>query len=164
MPSLTVSNDQTICVGNSVVLNVSGASSYFWSNGLNTTQINVFPTITTTYTVTGFDANSCQNTASATIMVDACTNISKNTTNVNFKVYPIPANDNITIELSEINNADQSVDIIIYSLEGKVVLANTQSLFDNTTKIDVSSIESGVYLLQVKSSSFTLNKNIIISK
>jgi PKD repeat protein len=45
--------DQTICSGQSVTLTATGASSYTWSNGQTTASIQVSPTTTTTYIVTG---------------------------------------------------------------------------------------------------------------
>jgi len=45
--------DQTICSGQSVTLTATGASSYTWSNGQTTASIQVSPTTTSTYIVTG---------------------------------------------------------------------------------------------------------------
>ncbi len=67
----TTANDGTICVGGSATLTASGATSYVWSTAATTADITVSPTVTTPYTVTGTDANGCQNTASTTITVNA---------------------------------------------------------------------------------------------
>lgn len=61
-----------ICGTGSVELTASGAVSYTWSpaSGLSATTgdvVTASPTVTTTYTATGTDANNCTNTASATI-------------------------------------------------------------------------------------------------
>lgn len=69
-----VTSDETICVGGSVVLTASGASTYTWSPGtyLNTTVGN---TVTSTpganiaYTITGTSAAGCQSTAVANVTV-----------------------------------------------------------------------------------------------
>jgi uncharacterized repeat protein (TIGR03803 family) len=59
-----------ICIGNSVTLSGSGASSYAWTNGI--TDLTAFsPINTATYIVTGTDANGCTDTAQATVIVNA---------------------------------------------------------------------------------------------
>lgn len=58
-PQLQISNDDTICEGNSANLVVSGANSYLWNTGQNTAGISVSPTINSTYTVIGSDIHGC---------------------------------------------------------------------------------------------------------
>ena len=58
-----------ICVGESVTLTAQGYEYYSWSNGENTASITVFPTTTTTYTVTGTSISGATSTHSATITV-----------------------------------------------------------------------------------------------
>ncbi|MDI6833593.1 MAG: PKD domain-containing protein, partial [Bacteroidales bacterium] len=62
-------NNPQICIGNSIVLNGSGASSYSWSTGDNTASITVTPSATTTYTVTGSNGVGCSNTATVAVTV-----------------------------------------------------------------------------------------------
>jgi gliding motility-associated-like protein len=50
-PTVTVSNNTTICPGDVVTLNASGGSTYAWSNGATSSGTTVNPGITTTYTV-----------------------------------------------------------------------------------------------------------------
>ncbi len=65
----TVTNS-VICSGATTTLNGTGATTYTWSNGVvNGTSFS--PTVTTTYTVTGSDANNCTNTSVKTITVNA---------------------------------------------------------------------------------------------
>lgn len=65
----TVANDGTICKGDPIKLTASGGNSYSWNSGETTAIINVTPVITTSYTVTGTDSNSCSNTANQTVTV-----------------------------------------------------------------------------------------------
>lgn len=65
-----------ICLGQSDTLTASGATTYSWTPaaGLNTTTgavVVATPTVTTTYYVTGYDANNCSDTDSITIEVNA---------------------------------------------------------------------------------------------
>ncbi|HBY19785.1 MAG TPA: hypothetical protein DEG71_02065, partial [Clostridiales bacterium] len=52
-PIIDAGFDQTICNGDIVLLTATGADSYSWSNGSNSSSINVNPKQTTIYTVTG---------------------------------------------------------------------------------------------------------------
>lgn len=61
----------TICSGDPVTLTGSGASSYTWDNGV-TDGVAFNPTTTTTYTVTGTDANGCSATDQVTVTVNNC--------------------------------------------------------------------------------------------
>ncbi len=63
-------NNPQICSGNSIVLNVSGASTYSWNTGGNTASITVTPSATTTYTVTGTSTEGCTGTATITVSVN----------------------------------------------------------------------------------------------
>ncbi len=69
LPVVNAGIDQTICVGPSVTLTASGAGSYVWNNGV-TDGTAFTPTSTMTYTVTGTDANNCQNTDQVTVTVN----------------------------------------------------------------------------------------------
>jgi len=70
-PTVTIVADptETICFGESVTLTASGADTYLWSNSEITNGITVAPGSTTTYSVTGTNANGCSHTESKTITV-----------------------------------------------------------------------------------------------
>jgi gliding motility-associated-like protein len=63
-------NDDKICIGASVTLTASGATSYSWISTESTAAITKLPSITTTYTVTGANSSGCINTATKTITVN----------------------------------------------------------------------------------------------
>lgn len=69
LPLITASSSKpVICIGDQSSLIAAGALSYTWSGGVtNTVVFN--PTVTTTYTVVGTDANTCTNAAVASITV-----------------------------------------------------------------------------------------------
>jgi hypothetical protein len=58
-----------ICQGQDVRLNGGGAISYTWDNSV-VDNVSFFPGGTLTYTVTGTDGNSCQNTTQITVNVN----------------------------------------------------------------------------------------------
>ncbi|WP_317899237.1 VPS10 domain-containing protein [Aurantibacillus circumpalustris] len=68
--TISISGSNAICAGDVVSLTASGASTYTWSNATSGAIINVSPTVTTTYSVTGASGSSCKPTASTTILVN----------------------------------------------------------------------------------------------
>jgi len=86
LPTIATS-DVTRCSNDSgVALSATGGTSYVWSPaaGLSATNIanpTASPSATTTYTVTGTDANGCQNTATAVVTVNTAVSISAQPTN-----------------------------------------------------------------------------------
>lgn len=66
------SPNDTICDGDQVTLNGSGAASYTWDLGVTDGVPFIPPSGTTTYTVTGTDAIGCVNTATVDITTITC--------------------------------------------------------------------------------------------
>ena len=75
LPTVSAGQNQTVCAGTSVTLSGSGAASYTWNNGV-TNAVAFTPNATTTYTVTGTDANGCTNTAQVQVAVNALPTVS----------------------------------------------------------------------------------------
>jgi len=69
LPTVNAGTDQTICIGATVTLSGSGAATYTWNNGV-TNGVAFTPAATTTYTVTGTDANGCINTDQVIVTVN----------------------------------------------------------------------------------------------
>ncbi len=81
-PTITINaSSNFICEGTPVLLTAGGAVSYSWSNGSTSNPITVQPSTTTTYTVTGTDANGCTNTNQIAITVNQRPAISAVVTN-----------------------------------------------------------------------------------
>lgn len=70
LPIVNAGNDITICIGNSTLLNATGATTYQWSNGSSNGN-SVNPTLTTTYSVIGTDNNGCLNSDQLLVTVNA---------------------------------------------------------------------------------------------
>ncbi|MES2284851.1 MAG: PKD domain-containing protein [Bacteroidota bacterium] len=76
LPDLTLSPDSSVCIGDSLQINVSGAFSYSWFpvSGLNTSSgaaVTAGPLVDTKYYVVGTDNNNCSATDSLIITVDS---------------------------------------------------------------------------------------------
>lgn len=65
-----VTNNPTICEGNSTTLVASGGTGYLWSSGQTTNTITVTPASSATYYVTVSDIYLCSDTASTTVTVN----------------------------------------------------------------------------------------------
>jgi hypothetical protein len=74
LPTIGASaNPATICYGDPTTLTGTGAATYAWSNSANGASVQVAPTSSTSYTVTGTDVNGCVNTGTVTVSVIVCT-------------------------------------------------------------------------------------------
>ena len=73
LPQVNAGSDQTICSGDFVTLNASGAVTYAWNNNV-IDGVPFAPAATTTFTVTGTGANGCNNTDNVTVTVNALPN------------------------------------------------------------------------------------------
>lgn len=71
-------SDVTICVGESINLNASGGINYLWNTGENTSNIEVSPTVTTTYTVTVSDSFGNTDSDSVTVTVNQLPEVTLN--------------------------------------------------------------------------------------
>ena len=69
-PTINAGSDVTINLGESTTLTATGGNTYLWSTGSTSSSITVSPTVTTTYTVTGY-LNGCQKTDSVTVFVNS---------------------------------------------------------------------------------------------
>jgi len=70
LPPANTGADQTICKGATIKLTASGGANYKWSNGVNSSENTVTPTVTSTYIVTVTDANGCKATDSVKVVVN----------------------------------------------------------------------------------------------
>jgi hypothetical protein len=75
LPTVVSGIDQTVCAGTAVTLSGAGATSYSWNNGISN-GVSFIPVSTTSYTVTGTDANGCVNSDVVTVTVNDLPNVS----------------------------------------------------------------------------------------
>jgi hypothetical protein len=81
----------TVCPGNNVTFSGNGAASYSWSGGV-TDGVPFVVSSTSTYTVTGTDANGCSDTAVATVTTFTLPNVG-----VNASATAVCAGDSVTL-------------------------------------------------------------------
>jgi|GEM_PF-5565440 len=149
-PVVTVNASvQQICVNETATLTAFGALSYEWKANTLFLQVNpvvVSPNVTTSYTVTGTNANGCKNEAVFNLNVDPCVGLNEiNAGQTLLKVYPNPANDRITIDM----NGTSIKTIRLTDISGRVLSVITTE--DNTSGFDLQGLAAGVYYVKVQS-------------
>jgi hypothetical protein len=151
-----LTNNTLLCTGQTVTLTAGGANTYTWSTNEASMSISVNPTITTNYTVTGTDANGCENSAVITQSVSLCTGIAKavEANGPVMNVYPNPFQDHITILTGTTTGNLKIVDVL-----GKVVYE--AEVKGDDVRINLGHLNSGVYYVVVKDAHKTFNQKII---
>jgi hypothetical protein len=133
-------------------------------SGPTTNTFATTPSVNTLYFVTGTALNGCTSQSNFNQIVTICTEIENtNIKSVISKIYPVPANDNINIELSNVND-NSKVLINIYSIEGKKVSTSEVELNGNKTNISVADFKSGMYILEIVSDNFKSTSRIVVNK
>lgn len=74
LPTVDAGADQTLCLGQTVQLQATGADTYVWTPATGLTDPNISnpvanPSVPTDYVVTGTDANGCSNTDTVSVDV-----------------------------------------------------------------------------------------------
>ncbi|MBK7666584.1 MAG: T9SS type A sorting domain-containing protein [Sphingobacteriaceae bacterium] len=148
IPSLTISTSNTlICVGQTVTLNATGATTYTWNTSSTSSSIAVSPSVTTTYSVTGTNANNCSNLMLITQNVSACTDINETSLARAITVYPNPANGYVTIA---VKNYAGKLKINITNVLGQSIYS-ADELMEGDNRIDISEFNEGTYFINVYS-------------
>ncbi len=128
LPSVLTSPDVSICEGSSTNLSASGAQTYIWTPGSsNGSTISVTPSASTTYTVTGTDANGCQNTDQVLVTVNPNPGLSTNST---------PAS---------CGNSNGTAEVLVNSGQSPF----TYSWTNGATTASISNISAGTYTVTV---------------
>ncbi|WP_296620874.1 aryl-sulfate sulfotransferase [Marivirga sp.] len=87
-----------------------------------------------------------------------CPNVlSNDSKNINFLVYPNPANNYLYVELDKEYNAS----VLIYDISGRLMLESELFSSEKLLSIDISSLDKGLYNLIIKAEGKFLNTSII---
>ena len=153
-------NKPTICKGEAVSLNATGATTYTWNNGDTGAQVTYTLPIDIDYyySVTGTDNNNCVNTASVTVKVSRCTGLDKGAgLLMPSKVFPNPNTGKCTVELS----ADPGkCNLDIYNSIGQLV--RSYEVQGKSVEVNLESEAAGIYFVFISNKQTTVKITEII--
>jgi hypothetical protein len=141
-PTVTIVSSSTmICAGQSVGLTASGANTYTWNTSATGATITDSPTMTTTYTVTGEDANGCISTATIQQIVNTCTSVNTSTTGEAVRLFPNPVKESATLELFE------DAQVLIMNSVGQVI--SNEKRHAGSHQINLVTYPEGLYFITI---------------
>ena len=164
-PSLTIGsvpNPPEICLGDSLVIEVTqGFINYWWNTGNPTDQdedrVVVFPAEDFTYIVEALDSNGCEARAQIFVEVDSC--ISR-VDELSFEegglqVYPNPAREQITIDFT-----GKATSIKAYNMLGELMIEKYITEGQNSVQLFVKEWKGAVYSIQLYRENETITHKV----
>jgi hypothetical protein len=140
--------------GGSVALSASGAATYSWTpaTGLSCTNCSnptANPTVTTTYTVTGYDStNTCSTSELVTVQVNIV-GIEDGLFENGISTYPNPSDGNFILEFNQNEIADLRIEMF-NNIGQKLYQENLDNFSGNYRKtMDMTSMPAGIYHLRI---------------
>ena len=132
IPVISISGDNTICLGETTTLTAAGGNSYVWSPGGETTpSITVSPTSNTTYSVIGTDVDGCSSSATIDLTVNAVPTASLSASpsicSGEDAIFTITGSPNATVVYSIDSGANQTV---VLDAAGLATISETNQLTD----------------------------------
>jgi hypothetical protein len=154
-PNVTcAANPSIITLGLASTLTASGALTYQWSTGAIGSSILVVPLLTTSYSVTGTDANGCSNTASTTVTVSLLGVLGGRTASDTNGSTGIEESDkqasvfpNPTEGALYLSNVPQNANVEIFNFNGDRLLST--QVKDVSKAIDLRSYQPGLYYVRI---------------
>jgi len=156
LPVLQISSTASvICVNEGVELSVTGASNYTWSTQQTGSVIFVTPSITTTYTVQGTDANNCSSMASYSLTVSDCVLLPESRANtLDIRVFPNPNSGKFYVDLY----AESRVSV--YNLLGEMIYSN--NLSSGIQEMDLDGFANGIYIITIQTGNSSQSQRLIL--
>ncbi len=157
----TSSTGSSINTGTATCIATGGTTpySYSWSNGQNNPTISGLPSGTISVTVT--DGKNCTATASVTVNPLGINTV-KNTI-ASVSLFPNPANDivHVVVELS----APQELQFNVFDVTGRLIESHNESSAGSINyNLDVTTLASGVYVMEITAGENSVRKRFVITK
>jgi dienelactone hydrolase len=153
----TIPTAPTITLGSNVLVSSSATNNQWYLNGsILPGETNATCPLTYgngSYTVANTSNPTCNAMSAPYVYTSGTGNV--NELSLGIKIQPNPADDVVEISL----NNTESYEVSILSIDGKVVMTDT---FIGTSKINVSSWNRGMYLIQISQSGRTSSKKLLV--
>lgn len=153
-----------VCEGSSPITLSGGSPSGGTYSGTGVSGTSFNPTSAGTYSITYTytDANSCTNSDAQDLTVVSCLGIENQSDLEKLVLYPVPSDGMIYLNF-ELTQAD-FIEISVYTMSGQLVFSESQSFPTGTQShlINLSDLKQGVYLLEFRSSSGIVAKQIVL--
>tara|TARA_B100000575_G_C23119330_1_gene647524 strand:- start:1762 stop:2187 length:426 start_codon:yes stop_codon:yes gene_type:complete len=139
-------------------------NSYVWSNGGNTSCIDISESTAGNYVYWGeiTDQNGCVNLDSITVIIDSCLTSIEGFTKEPINLYPNPSSGNFVISHKSKNN--EIFEIKIIDIQGKQI-SNRKCNYNNQfllEEFNFNNINKGLYMIHIKTKNGLVSKKIII--
>jgi len=139
------SSHSIICAGKPFSLTATGAVSYSWSTGQQTSVVTLTANSSSVYSVSAVNIYSCSSTKTISQQVATCTGILDTEINDerHIKIFPNPSNGFINVT----TNMTGSLEILIRNLLGQAVHQQTLDGYETLIQLN---LEKGIYTFEVK--------------
>lgn len=161
---ITVSGNQTICIGDSVTLEANGADSYLWSDGSVSNSIEVSPSVTTNYSLL-VKKDGVIKTFNIVVYIGSdCFKEEEQ----EIKLYPNPTAGELNVNLKgyQSDNSGNQLNMYLMTVNGnvlkKVTIDKRNENFILTRKFDLSAYSKGAYFFKVQNGDKTETKKIVL--
>ena len=143
---------------------------FFWCDNCNITCFPIFPNTITSFSISPNPYNCLPNYISAMDSAQSATplcapansngcpvvaGINQFANNTQIKIYPNPAQNNFTVQVSD----NQKQTIQVYNVNGKLILSQ---IINGTTTIDASNFNAGIYNISITNNAGVTNKRLVV--
>jgi hypothetical protein len=160
-PIINAGNDVTVCFGNAITLNATGALAYSWNNGV-VNGAPFIPLVSSVYLVTGTNANGCQGTDMVNVTVNPSPLVSGGTNQTICSGTPVTLSGSGASTYAWSNNIQNNVPFIplttqTYTLTGTAINGCTNTAQVTVTVNALPSVIAGPNQTVCAGTSVTLN-------
>ncbi|MEA1875109.1 MAG: immunoglobulin domain-containing protein [Bacteroidota bacterium] len=163
VPVIDLGDDHTIARDSSVTLSVEeGFLSYYWSNGTNMNEAiytgNYLGAGTHEAWVMITAENGCTTSDTVQIIVLQGESVGQIQNGEMVSIYPNPASETVTFEF---DLQESLVKIDVLDMNGRVVLSVNENQFKGMRNIELSALQSGLYIINLQTKSRSINYRLI---
>jgi hypothetical protein len=112
------------------------------------------------YTVIVSDTNSCKNSTTLYVEITGIDEVNDQS----ISVYPNPSNGNFIVELVQSENS-AAISIDVVNTLGQIIFSSEEKMSSQAKEeIELKSVSSGVYFIEIRTASDFVRKKIVIEK